>query len=445
MLIDLDDTRLAVTTESIKQAMKRIGRQVLLLMRQFAGDGVSLLRRGADGRAETYAVTSAELTAHEVVFETDDDLPCRAHTPCAEENFWWIELGGEDDAIHDTERLRDELLRISFGVWDHIKNRGDHGADNWTLDWIGFLPGKRESRRYIGDHVLTQNDVRAEGRFEDLVAYGGWSMDDHNPAGFKYRGEPTIYHPAPAPYGIPYRCLYSKNIENLMFAGRNISVTHTAMSSSRVMATCAILGQAAGTAAAIAVREGLTPRGVYERKIGELRATLMDDDCYLPFSVRPVCELSRCAELTAEHGDPAALRNGVDRPLSGADNGYLALPGEAITYRFDGMREIAGARLIFDSDLNRESCDGYPGLRDKPMLCNRPLGAELFGFPKTMIRRFRIDIQDEGGTWRTVCEQTDNHQRLVRCPIGEKARAVRLVPLSTWGAARCHLFAFEVY
>jgi hypothetical protein len=113
---------------------------------------------------------------------TDADLPHRGHRVLST-NFWWIELGGEHDSIHDTEMLRDELLKVVFGVWDHIKNRGDHGAENWAIEWIGFLPGKRESRRYVGDHILTQNDVRAEGRFDDLVAYGGWSMDDHHPGG----------------------------------------------------------------------------------------------------------------------------------------------------------------------------------------------------------------------------------------------------------------------
>lgn len=103
-------------------------------------------------------------------------------------NYWWIELGGDKDSIHDTEELRDELLKIAFGVWDHMKNYGDHGVENWEMDWIGFLPGKRESRRYVGDYIITQNDVEAEGRFDDIIAYGGWTMDDHFPEGFYYDG-----------------------------------------------------------------------------------------------------------------------------------------------------------------------------------------------------------------------------------------------------------------
>ncbi|MBO7620007.1 MAG: FAD-dependent oxidoreductase, partial [Victivallales bacterium] len=144
---------------------------------------------------------------------TDDDMPDRGHGYRGLSNFWWIELGGEDDSIRDTEIIRDRLLAVAFGVWDHIKNHGDHKADNWILDWVGFLPGKRESRRYLGDHILTQQEIKAEGRFDDMVAYGGWPMDDHDPAGMNGTGRPHTNYPAPSPYGIPYRSLYSRNVE----------------------------------------------------------------------------------------------------------------------------------------------------------------------------------------------------------------------------------------
>ena len=190
-------------------------------------------------------------------FTRPDDLPHRLRGVQAH-NFWWIEVGGLGDTIREAERTRDELMKIVYGVWDYIKNHAPERAQaaNWAVEWIGSLPGKRENRRYVGDHILTQNDVRAGGPFEDIVAYGGWSMDDHHPAGILYPGRPTIFHPAPSPYGIPYRSLYSRNVTNLLFAGRNISVTHAALSSTRVMATCSLLGQAAGTAAALCVRRG---------------------------------------------------------------------------------------------------------------------------------------------------------------------------------------------
>ncbi|MBN1248726.1 MAG: FAD-dependent oxidoreductase [Anaerolineae bacterium] len=368
------------------------------------------------------------------VYETCDDLPYRGHDILST-NFWWIELGGEQDSIHDTEAVRDELLKVAFGVWDHIKNRGDHGADNWTLEWVGFLPGKRESRRYEGDVIVTQNDVRTEGRFEDLVAYGGWTMDDHHPGGITWAGQPTIFHPAPSPFGIPYRALYSRNVANLFCAGRNISVTHAAMSATRVMATCATVGQAVGTAASIAVRDGLSPRDITVQRIDELQQTLMDDDCYLPWRRRQVPALSQRATLTASEGNPEPLRNGLDRPIGTEDNGWTAHLGAWAEYRFDGPTQVTGLRFTFDSDLNRP---------EKSTPANIPLDMPEIAPPATLVRAFRILAQGEPNEWREVARVDANHQRLVRLPVDVTTCAVRFIPEATWGAGEAHVFAWDV-
>ena len=382
------------------------------------------------------------------VFETDEQLANRGHGFKGTNNFWWMELGGEDDSIHDTEKLRDELLAIAFGVWDHVKNRGDHGADNWELDWVGFLPGKRESRRYLGAYILTQNDVRAEGRFDDLIAYGGWTMDDHNPAGFRYPGQPTIFHPAPSPYGIPYRCLYSRNVPNLMFAGRNVSVTHAALSSTRVMNTCGTLGQAAGTAAAIATREKCLPAGVYDNFIDELRQTLADDDSYLPWYTRKVSEICRSASLTASEGNPEPLRNGIDRPVKNGeewnDNSWNCAPGGHVQYDFGKPVRLSEARIVFDSDLNRRGKGDAATNVEKNILSNFPLNQPPRTVPPTIVKAFRIEALMDNGEWQTVAREDNNYQRLARVPLDCMARSVRLVPVSTWGADICKLFAFEV-
>ena len=194
------------------------------------------------------------------------------------ENFWYLELGGNRDSIHDTEELRDELLSLATGTWDHIKNSGDYAAENWDLDFIGFLPGKRESRRMVGEYTITERDISCNKVFEDEIAFGGWPLDDHFPGGFYHKGTPNTYYEVNPPYSLPYRALYSKNVENLFFAGRNISMTHTAMSSIRVMATCALLGEAVGRAAAIAAKYSLTPHGVYKEKINELQDSLLRGD-----------------------------------------------------------------------------------------------------------------------------------------------------------------------
>ena len=375
-------------------------------------------------------------------------------------NFYWIEIGGEKDTIADAEELRDELLKIAFGVWDHMKNRGDHGAENWELEWVGFLPGKRESRRYVGDYTLTQNDVENGGKaFEDTVAYGGWQIDNHLPGGFWMKSQGGAHlqkRRLSEPYAIPYRCLYSRDVENLMFAGRNISASHIAFASTRVMGTIGVMGQAVGTAAALAVERGVFPRGIYEDKslLRELQCRLMDDDCFLPGLKREPSALARAATLTADYGDASDLLNGTDRRIWGRDNGYFGKTGAAITYAFDKPTFVNGFRLVCDSDLDRENFDGHPDLLTIPMPLFRGLGYgnTSFTFPRTVLKAFRVETRDADGTWTTAFETADNHQRLVRGAINRECLAIRLVPLATWGSAlkendygssTAHIFAFE--
>ena len=360
-------------------------------------------------------------------------------------NFWWIEVGGDrGDILHHAEKCRDELLKIVFGVWDYIKNYAPDRAQyaNWALDWIGFLPGKRESRRYLGDHVMTQRDVEAGGHFDDLVAYGGWSMDDHFPAGFHHPKEGTIFHPAPSPFGICYRSLYSRNVANLFCAGRCHSATHAAMSATRVMATTSLMGQAVGTAAAIALRAGTGPRSVLEGQLRALQQALLDDDAYLPWRAREVSVVSKSARLTASAGDPEPLRNGVDRPVGNADNGWRGAPGATVTYELAAETELREARLVFDSDLDRmDPATGRHALNQRHYYAKDAAPRQV---PATLVQAFRIETQRADGAWQVAAEVTANHQRLVHVPLAVCARGVRLTPLATWGAAEAHVFAFEV-
>ena len=351
---------------------------------------------------------------------SDDDFPCRHHVLNQWQNFWWLELGGEDDSIHDTEKIREELLKVALGVWDHIKNHGDHQADNWTLDWIGFLPGKRESRRYVGDHLLNQHDVESGGRFDDVVAYGGWTMDDHHPAGFRYRGEPTIFHPAPCDFGIPYRSLYSRNIENLWFAGRNISVTHVALSSTRVMATCACMGEAVGRAAVIAVREKISPRQVGEKYIRELQQELLWHDCYLPKFEIEDSELSRKARLTVSQGDAALLRNGCIRGEKGI---WLASCQDWAEYKFDDAETVNSIHIVFDSNLDAR----VKTVKRLNMRANIPLEREPLAVPETIVQKFSVTAENEEGKEFILFETAENHRRFIHIPVGMKCRKVRLV------------------
>ncbi len=178
--------------------------------------------------------------------------------------FWWLEWGGGLDTVHDTSRIKEEVQRITLAVWDFLKNRSplaDRLA-SYELDWMGAVPGKRESRRFEGDHILTMNEIDAQAHFDDAVAYGGWGFDHHPPGGFHDKKNPSTHQYLRGPHNVPLRSLYSRDVANLFFAGRNISATHYALSSTRVMLTCAQLGEAVGMAASHSVRSRRDPRGL---------------------------------------------------------------------------------------------------------------------------------------------------------------------------------------
>ena len=199
-------------------------------------------------------------------------------------NFWWLEYGGRLDTIHQTEEIKWELWKVVYGVWDYIKNSGNFPeAETMTLEWVGHIPGKRESRRFEGDYIIRQQDVVEQTPFDDVVAHGGWAVDLHPADGvYSELSGCTQWH-SKGVYGIPWRCYYSRNIKNLFLAGRIISATHVAFGSTRVMATCAAGGQAIGTAAAICLEQGCLPADLSKGdKLRELQLRLQRDGQFLP-------------------------------------------------------------------------------------------------------------------------------------------------------------------
>ena len=197
---------------------------------------------------------------------------------------WWLEAPNTYDDMYDGEESRDALLLVLLGYYDYLKNHWEHHdvANMLQLKFTSVNIGRRESRRFIGDYVLTQDDCTEGARFEDAVSYTGWHIDIHHPEGIYSGRKGGLYCSVAANMpDVPFRCLYSVNIDNLLFAGRNISTTHIAMGTTRVQNTIATLGQAVGTAASMCVKLQETPRGIYQRHMNTLQQQLLKDDLYI--------------------------------------------------------------------------------------------------------------------------------------------------------------------
>lgn len=338
-----------------------------------------------------------------------------------EYGYWWIEWGGCLDTLKDNERIRDELLAITLGVWDFVKNHSDIDASHWALEWIGFLPGKRESRRFIGQHILTQNDLLTSRSFPDAIAYGGWPIDTHPPEGVDAPHEPPCtQHHLPFIYDIPLRCCVSAGPRNLMFAGRNLSATHIAFASTRVMATCAVVGQGVGTAAALALKKKVVPADIAAdaQLVHAIQQRLLRDDCHLigvsnedPHDlVRTALQISASSSQT----DAESIRSGQTRiitklPPNRQSPGLhrwmsRGLPA-TLEIRWNAPVSLHEVVLVFDTGLHRlltlSQADGYT----QKMLWGRPQ-------PET-VRDYGLSVETAAG-WQPIENIQNNHQRLRR-------------------------------
>jgi len=256
--------------------------------------------------------------------------------------FWWFEYGGRMDTVHDTEKIKWELWRVAYGVWDYIKNSGKFPeAGTMTLEWVGTIPGKRESRRFEGDYILRQQDVVEQRIHPDAVSYGGWAMDLHPADGVYSELSPCTQWHSKGVYQIPFRTMYSRNVRNLFLTGRLISVSHVAFGSTRVMATCANNGQAVGMAAALCVKHSLSPRDV---PIAELQRELLKAGQYIPgHSLEDSEDLARAATIrTSSCFELEKLPSSGETQALDASRAMLlpvaAGPVPAVTFLVDAAR-----------------------------------------------------------------------------------------------------------
>ncbi|EIP96438.1 NAD/FAD-utilizing enzyme apparently involved in cell division [Opitutaceae bacterium TAV1] len=372
-----------------------------------------------------------------------------------EYGYWWFEWGGQFDTIKDNEKIRHELLRITLGVWNYIKNSGDHpDAANWALDWVAPIPGKRESRRFLGTHVLKEQDVLGGRIFEDQVAYGGWAIDIHPPSGVDVPDErpftPTHFNHI---YTIPFGCYHSRNVANLFFAGRNISATHVAFASTRVMATCAIGGQAIGTAAAVWLGEkenDLRALAAKKENIKTLQHRLQRDDAWLPDlpTHTDSADLLRSAKVTATSETPSApaanVLDGTPRDLKASFGAWAgasdtlhrwesaALPA-TLALELPAPAAIREVHITFDSGFERELILSMSDSHTK---------RSVRGPQPETVKHYRLKLDG-----KVIAEETSNWQRkrvhrLAGPATGQK---LELEVLATHGAPAARVYEIHAW
>ncbi len=329
-----------------------------------SGDGIvgflagAAFRIGAEGREEFGELfapekASSELLGHTIYFHSKDTgRPVKFTAPSfalsditkiprwrdfkAGESgcrLWWIEWGGALDTIHDSETIKMELWKVAYGVWDHIKNSGQFPeAETLTLEWVGTIPGKRESRRFEGDFIITQQDIVEQRTHPDAVSFGGWAIDLHPVDGvFSPLAGCTQWH-SKGTYQIPWRSMYSRNIPNLLLAGRIISASHVAFASTRVMATCAHGGQAVGAGAALCFKHGVCPQDLLKPELmRELQNSLLRSGQFIPgISLELTDDLARSASITASSELSLSALHPCGETLALTESWAMMLPASNI-------------------------------------------------------------------------------------------------------------------
>ena len=363
-----------------------------------------------------------------------------------EYGYWWLEWGGMLDTIREDDRIREELLKVLMGVWDYLKNRGDHGAENWALDWFGFLPARRESRRLEGAYMLRQDDLTGSRVFPDEVAYGGWPIDHHFPEGIDYKDKNFWFsNKLDDVYSIPLSSLYSAKVRNLFMGGRCMSATHLAMASTRVMATCSVIGQGLGTAAAFCVKGNKLPSELGKEDINAVKQRLLRDDAFLMGTANSdPDDIARRGKIKAGSAlpgyEPEKVIDGVARPRNGNTHQWrsesLDPKKSWLELEFGKTEKISRVQLCFDTGLDRAMSLTHQDSYHVSM---------IEGPQPETAKDYSVEAQVDGA-WRTVAEVKGNYQRLRVHEFGPLAvKKLRLTVDSTNGEKEARVFEVRAY
>ncbi len=317
---------------------------------------------------------------------------------------WWLEMPNDYDDLFENEFVRDSMFRMSVGYFDWLKNSWTdrEKSANYKLRALGTYNAKRESRRLIGDTLLTEQHFRDRATFDDAVCYCGWCIDVHHVNGiFSGRGGMFTLNDIIPVSQIPFSSLYSKNVDNLMMCGRCVSVTHIALGTVRVQLTAAVMGQAIAAAAELCKRYRKTPREIRHENIDELQQMILKDDCYIPGVYNhDKADMALSATATAsscKEGYTAANAiNGKTRIIDGEDYAWISDVGlpQSITLSFDAPKKIRQVRLLLEIPLEKYT----KGFTEIPTA-------------EGLAKDFTVSVKTKDG-WKEVGDVKDNIMRL---------------------------------
>ncbi len=318
---------------------------------------------------------------------------------------WWLENRNDYDDIWESEYVRDSMIRLAAGYFDWLKNSWSkkENTRHLQLKAFGTYNAKRESRRLIGDYILTQNDYSGTAHFEDAVCYSGWNIDVHHVDGIFSGGSGAFDRNDIIPITpIPLRALYSRNIENLMMVGRCISVSHIGLGPTRVQLTGASMGQAVGTTAYLCKKYNVLPADIQKKHIKELQQILLKDGQYIPKIYSSDEEdLARTAVIAADsyekNGEPECVANGKTRATDGGAYAWISKEGlpQSIYLNLKQPKKINQVRITLEMPFDRYE-QGY-----------LPLPV-----PEDLVTDLIVEVKDREN-YVTVASVKDNYQRLL--------------------------------
>lgn len=361
------------------------------------------------------------LTAKELKNRFGFDDPGNSVADEAAAGFWWNELGGEKNTIYDSEEINHDILKNLFGIYNYVKNSEEMESEHNTIDWIGFLPGKRESRRIKCKYQLTESDLQTNTKFPDVVGYGGWSMDMHNPLGFiDHQGEPTNHIFIDEVYQIPLRSMIPSYNHNLLVTGRLIDTDSMAFSSTRVMGTCAVIGQAVGVVASLLIANRITTRDV-DAIISQVQSQLIEDGCYLP----GLRLNSRFTATDFEGSQNPILFNGETRGR------YIDIEDGIVDLKLKDPAVLNQMIIYFDNDLTSEVM---------PTITRSHKMKQSSNMPPCLVKDFNLTIEYVDGYKQTIeCRENVKREYHHKFELNNFVEKVKLQVIENYGADRITL------